>query len=147
MENQSEEQLSIIAETRAAVADRLTTPWWYHPALGLLLAGYIVAFSLGGTLVRAAGAALLIAGCLLLMNAYRRLTGVWISGFDAGRASRWAKAMGALAAVAMLMSWGIARWTELTWPLWVLFVATFAGTVLLGRRFDTALRAQLRAGA
>jgi hypothetical protein len=147
MENEGAEQLAIIAETRAAVADRLITPWWYHPALGLMLAGYTVGLSLGGTAVRFAAVALFLAGCGVLVTVYRRRTGVWISGFDAGRASRWAKALGALAGVALAASWSIAYWTDLTWPVWCLAAVAFAGAVLLGRRFDTALREQLRAGA
>jgi hypothetical protein len=146
MESQSGEQLAIIAEARAAVADRLTTPRWYHPILGLLLAGYIVALSLGSTVVKAVAVVLFVAACGALASTYRRLTGLWISGFHAGRAGRWAKALGALVAVATATSWSIAYWTELTWPVWCLAAVAFVSAVVLGRRFDTALRAQLRAG-
>jgi hypothetical protein len=37
--------------------------------------------------------------------------------------------------------------TGLRWPVWCLAVAGFAATIALSRRFDIALRAQLRAGA
>ncbi len=148
MENQHSDQLAIIAQARAAVADRLTTPWWYHPILGLLLAGYIVAVSLGSTAVKAIAIVLFLAACGALAGAYRRLTGIWISGLDArGRAARWARALGVLVAAAMVTSWSVSYWTELTWPVWCLAAVAFAGAVFLGRRFDTALRAQLRAGA
>ena len=146
MENQPAEQLALIAAARAAVADRLTTPWWYHPILGLLLAGYLVTLSLGGTVVRAVAVVLFVVALGVLASTYRRLTGVWVSGFDAGGASRWAKALGVLAALAIATSWSVVYWTELTWPVWCLAAVMFVSTVVLGRRFDTALRAELRAG-
>ena len=147
MENQEQDALAVIAQTRAAVADRLVTVWWYHPLLGLLLAGYVVGICLGSTLVRSITALVFVLGCLGLMQAYRRLTGIWISGFGAGRASRWAQALSALAIATMAAGWAVAFWTDLTWPVWALAAVAFAGTVVLGRQFDVALRAQLRAGA
>lgn len=147
MESHAAEQLAAISEARAAVADRLITPWWYHPVLGLLLAGYVVAMGLGASVVKMVAGLLFALGCVLLGNAYRRLTGVWVSGFDAGRASRWAFALGALIGVTALSAWALSAYTDLRWPVWALAAAGFAGTVFLGRRFDEALRAQLRATA
>jgi predicted Na+-dependent transporter len=145
MERQDMEQLSIITEARAAVADRLITPWWYHPILGLLLAGYLVGLSLGSNAVRVITAVLFAIGCGLLVRAYRHLTGVWVSGVDAGRPIRWARALAAVVLACFTASWGIAYWTELTWPVWCLAAVVFVSTVILGRRFDTAQREQLRA--
>jgi hypothetical protein len=146
MESKSDDPLAMITEARATVADRLTTPWWYHPILGLLLASYVVAVGLGSTLVKALAVVLLIAACGALASTYRRLTGVWISGFEAGRAGRWAKALGGLVGAVTVVAWIVASWTELSWPAWGLAAVAFVSTVVLGRRFDTALRAQLRAG-
>jgi hypothetical protein len=92
-------------------------------------------------------AALFGLACGALMEIYRRVTGVWISGYGAGRASRWAIALGTLMVAAMAASYSIVSWTELTWPVWCLAAVVLVATVVLGRRFDTALRAQLRAGA
>ena len=147
MENHDVDPMTVIAEARAAVADRLVTPWWYHPILGLLLAGYVVGLSFGGTLFRAITVVVFVLACFALMQAYRRLTGVWISGFEAGRASRWAQALSALAVVTLGAGWGIAYVSDLAWPVWVLAAVAFIGTIVLGRQFDIALRAQLRAGA
>ena len=150
MENESGAQqpdpLAMIAEARAAAADRLVTPWWYHPVLGLLVAGYVVAFSLGDTLVRSIALLVFLAGVTGLVRAYRRLTGVWLAGHEAGRASRWAYAMGATIGVLMVVSLVIAWTTSLTWPTWVIAAVVGVAMVVLGRRFDVALRAQLRAG-
>jgi hypothetical protein len=148
MENSvAAEQLAAVTDARAAVAGRLITPWWYHPILGLLLAGYVLGMGLGNTGVRLAAAVLFVAGGSALANAYRRLTGVWVSGLDAGRASRWAIGMGALVGVIAVTAWIIGASTELRWPVWSLAAVGLVGTVVLGRRFDSALRAQLRAAA
>jgi hypothetical protein len=147
MESNAAEQLADIHQARAAVADRLVTPWWYHPALGALLAGYVVGISVGGTGVKIASGVLFAAAVVALGDVYRRRTGVWVSGFDAGRASRWAIALGALIGAVVLTAWATTSYTDLRWPVWVLAVAGFAGTVVIGRRFDSALRAQLRAAA
>ena len=142
-----QDQLAMIAEARAAAADRLVTPWWYHPILGFLLAGYVVALSLGDTVVKVVALPVFLGGLGLLVHAYRRLTGVWISGFEAGPAGRWAYAMGGAIAVAMVGSLAISWTTSLAWPTWVLAGLLFAAVIVVGRRFDVALRAQLRAGA
>lgn len=129
---------------RAAAADRLVTPWWYHPALGILLGAYIVALVLGSSGVRLVAVAVFLVGLVGLMRAYKRLTGVWISGFDAGRASRWAYAMGAAVAVAIgLAFWGYSVF-DAAWPVVAAGVLAAVSVVVLGRRFDAELREQLR---
>ncbi|GGQ81056.1 hypothetical protein [Couchioplanes azureus] len=147
MESNAAQQLAAIADTRAAVADRLVTPFWYHPLLGLLVAGYIVGMSVGDTAVKLASGVLFSAGAAALAVAYRQRTGIWVSGLGAGRAGRWAIALGALIGVAAATAWATATYTDLRWPVWTLAVAGLVGTVVIGRRFDTALRAQLRAAA
>lgn len=147
MENDAAAQLAAIQEARSTLADRLVTPWWYHPALGLAAAGFIVGYGFGNVAVRLATAVLFILACLALMRAYKRLTGVWISGFDAGRASRWAKTTGALVGVTGIGAWAIGAYTDLDWLIWCAAGVAFVVTVVLGRRYDVALRAELRAGA
>ncbi|MFG1924699.1 hypothetical protein [Cryptosporangium sp. NPDC048952] len=141
------EQLAAINEGRAAAADRLVTPRWYHPVLGILVAGYTVAYSLGNTIVRLVGVLLFLAACVVLMRTYRNITGVWVSGHKAGRASRWAYAMGGLIGVGLAGGLAIGYFTDLRWPVWVIAAVLFVGTIVLGNRFDQAVRAQLRAGA
>lgn len=147
MESNAAEQLAAVSAARAAVAGRLVTPWWYHPALGLLLAGYVVAIGIGGTGIAIASGVLFALAVVALGNAYRQRTGVWVSGFDAGRASRWGVALGVLIGVVALTAWAVASYTDLRWPAWVLAGVGFVGAVVIGRRFDSELRAQLRAAA
>ena len=147
MENEIDDQLTIITDARAAVADRLVTPWWYHPILGLLLSAYVVALSFGSALVIAVSIVLFIGACGLLVSTYRRMTGLWVSGFDAtGRAGRWARALGIVVGVVTGGAWGIAYLTDLRWPVWSLAAVVLAAVVIIGRRFDLSLRAQLREG-
>ncbi|GAA3598169.1 hypothetical protein GCM10022419_096900 [Nonomuraea rosea] len=147
MESNGAESLSVIAEARAAVADRLITPWWYHPTYGLLLAGCVLACGFGGTAVKVGGVVLLLVGSGALTRVYRSLTGVWVSGFEAGPAGRWLAAMGGLTVLSVVAALGLGTLTGLRWPVWCLAVAGFAATIVLGRRFVTAVRAHLRAGA
>ncbi|MEU4690099.1 hypothetical protein [Actinoplanes sp. NPDC023714] len=147
MENDAAAQLAAITDARAAVADRLVTPWWYHPVLGLAAAGYVVGYSFGGTVVRLVTVVLFVGVAFALVSAYKRKTGVWVSGLNAGRASRWAIAMGVVLGVVAVAGLVVGMYTDLRWPVWCLAGVTFVATVLLGRRFDAALRAQLRAGA
>lgn len=96
--NQSDASQSLqdIADAQDAAASRLTTPAWYHPVLGLLVAGYIIGFTFGSRWVHIVVLIVFFAGLAALVQAYRRSTGMWISGFNAGRASLWAYALSAL---------------------------------------------------
>ncbi|TQS41889.1 hypothetical protein [Cryptosporangium phraense] len=145
MESNAAEQLTAIADARAAVADRLVTPWWYHPALGALVAFDVVMMSFGNIVLMCVGCVVFLALCVVLANAYRRMTGVWVSGFEAGRAGRWAGALGALVGVSLAASWVLGSYTDLRWVAWLIAAVDVVATIVLGRRFDAALRAQLRA--
>jgi hypothetical protein len=138
------EGLDEIHAGRAAAADRLVTPGWYHPALGILLGGYIIALVLGSPNVRLVAVAVFLVGLFGLMRAYKRLTGVWISGFDAGRASRWAYAMGAAVAIAIGLAFLGHAVFDAAWPVIVAAALAAASVIVLGNRFDNALREQLR---
>jgi len=144
LDNDPRAALESIAEARAAVADRLVTPWWYHPILGVLLGLYLVAVSYGGPALRVVAVAVLLAGLGLLTRAYRRLTGVWISGLEAGRASRWAWAMGGAIGVCMAAGFALAATGSPAWLVCGLGGVVAVAVVVFGRRFDTVLRAELR---
>lgn len=147
MESNGVEGLSLIAEARAALADRLINPWWYHPLLGLMIAGCVLALGLGGTALKVGGVVLALAGCAVLVTAYRRVTGVWVSGLEAGPAGRWLGALGGLTVLVAVAALAIGALTDLRWPVFCLAVLGFVATIALSRRFDIALRAHLRAGA
>lgn len=130
----------------SAAADRLVTPWWYHPILGLLVAGLMLAYGIGSRWVVLATLVIFFAGLTALVTAYRHQTGVWVSGFNAGGASRWAYALGALI-LACFAAALVARYVHHTaWSAWAAAVVAAVGTVLIGRRFDAALRERIRRG-
>ncbi|MEV4570406.1 hypothetical protein AB0K12_42200 [Nonomuraea sp. NPDC049419] len=139
--------MAAIASVRAALADRLVTPWWYHPGFAALLGGCVLALGLGDVFVKIGGFLLLIACSALLARAYRRLTGVWVSGFEAGPAGRWLGMLGVLTGLTFVGALAAGAVTGLQWLVWCLAVIELAGTLVLCRRFDAELRAGLRAGA
>jgi hypothetical protein len=144
MESDPARALDEVARSRARLADRLVTPWWYHPALGLMAGVLVATPAARSTAVTAAVLALYGVGVSLLVQAYRARTGVWVNGLRGGRASRWAVALGVVIAVAFLT--GITLDKALDWraaPL-AAGVVTGLATVLLGRQFDESLRRELR---
>ncbi|MDN3480138.1 hypothetical protein [Curtobacterium sp. APC 4022] len=138
--------LAAVDATRASVADRLVTPLWYHPVLGLLSGGYLVGYVLGDAFVRVVVLLVFFAGIIALVSAYRRLTGVWVSGLRAGSATWWAVAVGVFDMVAVLAAFVVHESTGLRWPVWVLAVVVALAMVVAGSRFDRRLRSELRRG-
>lgn len=141
---ETNDPLQDVVAARAAAADRLVTPWWYHPALGLMLAVYVVGLSLGGVVLDLVLLLLFLGGVLLLVRAYRRMTGVWVDGMSAGPARRWALAMGAVIFVVAVAATVVPRLSDTVWPTYVLAALLVPVTVVLGRRFDEAVRRGLR---
>lgn len=138
------EALTAIDDARAQAAARLVTPWWYHPVLGLLAAGMLLLVALASLPAMAVGLALYGAGIGILAGAYKAKTGVWTSGLKAGKASAWAYLLMAIYAACVLTALGFGRIGHVSWPAWVAAALMVVATVLIGRRFDAALRAQLR---
>jgi hypothetical protein len=140
----AEAALDLVSASRSDVADRLITPWWYHPVLGVLAAGPIATLAARSMIAFYVALALCMVGCALLMMIYRRMTGLWISGHSAGQASAWAFALSGAVVVAAGIGGAFAiglGWWPVPLALGVLLIPV---TVVLGRRFDTALRAGLR---
>jgi hypothetical protein len=85
-----EDALRMLAEVEAAgedLAKRAKAPLWYHPALGLLVGG-LCAVQAAPILGIYAYYAVCVAGAILLVRAYIKHTGLWVSGYRAGR-TRW----------------------------------------------------------
>ncbi len=144
MESRSaRESLDLVAGARAAAADRLVTPWWYHPILGLLAAQLVLGYGLGASAVRAVCLVVYVVGIGVLAQAYKRMTGVWVSGLRPGRARRSAITIGVLIAVTMMAAVVL---SHVAGAAWVVLAAAcaFAACVGLGRHYDAVLRAELR---
>ena len=80
--------LAALQAGRAAVADRAMQPWWYDVALGLLVFGLIASYAAHRTWVTAAALVVFLAGCAVLVSAYRQITGFWVSGLRPGPTQR-----------------------------------------------------------
>ncbi|THV37066.1 hypothetical protein [Glycomyces buryatensis] len=138
--------LDSVQQSRSDIADRLYTPWWYHPALGVLVGGLVAAVT-GGVHF----SVLLVvytAGLVGLVYTYRRVAGVWINGYEAGPKSRrslfrFVVVLLVIGIVGAAFSIGM----ELRWftPITGLVIAVY--TTVWGRQFDKVLRADLREAA
>lgn len=152
MENDNEqiraqEALDAITDTRAGLADRLVTPWYYHPALGLLMAGLALVYGLDAlrpSSLRFLFAFVVIVGCLGLAATYERMTGVSV-GKPVGARSTWMLALFAVGLVGPIV------WVIVAEPAQGVVVGVavflFVFTVVCGRAYDASLRADLRAGS
>jgi drug/metabolite transporter (DMT)-like permease len=137
--------LDAVRRAEAVAADRLTTPWWYHPALGALSAVLVLAYGSDRPWALPVGLVVFFAGVAALVSGYRRLTGMWISGLRAGRATRYAYALAVLLGACLLLAFVTGR-EGMTWPTWVAAATAFLGTIVIGWRFDAVLRAEIRSG-
>lgn len=120
--------LADVDAARRSVADRLITPWWYHPALGVILAAIMLVAALDlHNLVRLPVALAGAVGIGLLIGAYQRTTGLWVDLRNLGPTA-----------------------TDRALPAWLavlLAAVAVIATIVLGRRVDDAMRAEIRSGA
>ncbi|MEU6857370.1 hypothetical protein AB0B28_00635 [Glycomyces sp. NPDC046736] len=141
--------LAAVEQSRSEVADRLVTPWWYHPILGILVGGLSAVAGSGAGLAIVWGAVALFGiGIYLLATAYRRLTGVWVGGYEGGPRSRRSVMVATVVGVAIVGTGAVVGLgLDLWWPSTVAGVVVAVLTVVWGRRFDALLRADLRESA
>ena len=143
-----EDALRMLAEVEAANADmveRAKAPVWYHPALGLLTGGLC---AVQATPIPAALAyyAVFLVGLLLLVRSYTRRTGLWVSGYRAGRTRLVAVGLATITTGLMLLSaWLFHDRGERLAPL--VFGGLVAVAVTIGGFiWEAAFRADLRDG-
>lgn len=138
-------RLTQIADARAALAERLVAPWWYYPAAGVVVGGFVAQRALAGMwAVRVpVMLALLLAGGLWLPSAYREATGFSGSRPPDRRARLWTIAL-VLVGVALLHE-GLAVRADWGWvgPVLVGIVAVSVVIVVM-HRYNAAVRAALR---
>ena len=133
--------------SRKHLADRVVTPVWYHPVLGLgfaLLCMGCAYFDNSLIFWVLVPASILLS--VVVANIYKRATGVWINWRHADAATR---QVGYLFAVVVVIAVAVsALLGSLGHPLWALPVAGVAWvlTIVLGRAIDERLRAGIRAG-
>jgi hypothetical protein len=131
--------LAAIADQRRGAAERLVTPWWYHPALGLLVGGFVAARAFDSPLVQVLTLVVFFVALALLVQLYRRRTGVWITGYRRGAAGR---VTALLVAVYLAAIFG-AYLVEGVGAFLAAGAVIAAATVVLGHRFDAAVQEEL----
>lgn len=126
----------------ARLAERIVTPWWYHLSLGAIVAAIV-----GSQVLPMPGAMILlalgIAGLPVLTVTYRRRYGVSTEE-PAGAGSRRLLVVVLLVLAAAMTAALVIRATGVS-PWWGLVpaAAAFVATLVLGRRYDAALRSEI----
>lgn len=142
--------LADVAASRNSVADRLVTPWWYHPILGLCLAAIVLVNALDlHNVVKLVVALTAAVSMGILVGAYQRLTGLWVDTRNLGPTSRrWWLAYVVVIFVVVGVPF-LPAFTDQPLPTWLAIAFTavaFIATVVLGRRIDSAMREEIRTG-
>lgn len=137
-----------VAAARKRLADRIYTPWWYHPILGLLLGLLVV--QVGGVLERP-GIFLIpvpILGIIALGRIYRRLSGVDLYGSDSHDGGQRGRSLLAIYIYVLIVCFAavyvLSNHFGFEWTAGVLAALVAVGTIVVGRAYDGRLRAQLR---
>ncbi|TQJ31302.1 hypothetical protein [Microbacterium sp. SLBN-146] len=129
----------------ASLATRVVTPWWYHLTLGLVVATIVMSQTLPAPL----SIGLVVAGIVslpVITTTYTRRYGVSASSPVGPRTRRLLVTTLIVLAAGMVAALAI-RATEQSawWGLLPAGVVLFA-TIVLGRRYDAALRLELAGG-
>ena len=140
--SEARDTLSALDRDRTALSARIVTPWWYHPALGLITATLVFSQALPALLASVLVVAAIV--CIpVLVLAYRRAYGVTVTTPAGPRSTRMLFALMAVLVVALVTALLI-RIAEQP-AVWALLPATaaFALAVVLGRRYDRLYREDL----
>lgn len=134
--------LNRLSADRSRLADRVATPWWYHTALGVIVAIFVLAQVLSPP----RSISLVVLGIIaipMLTTAYSRRYGMSLTRPAGKRSGRMLVASVGVLALAMAGALVI-RLTQVSpWLVLPVAVGAFVATVVLGRRYDRALRMEL----
>lgn len=136
------EALAQLQVDGSRLAGQIVTPWWYHPVLGVIVAAFAGSPALSGTAsiwIVAIGIVLLP----VLTITYGRRYGVSTTQPAGPRSKRLLLAMLTVLILAMVSSLAIKLLAMSAWWGIVPAVLAFFATVVLGRRYDGVLRAEL----
>jgi hypothetical protein len=142
------EAARMLAEVEAANAElarRAVAPLWYHPALGLLMGGMVAVQGAPLPFIGVYYAAFGI-GLVLLIAAYRRRTGLWVSGYRPGRTRVVAFGLAATVALTLLGALWLQRTAGVAWALPLAGGVVAVITTVGGFVWEAAFRRDLREG-
>lgn len=139
---QAREALKSLNSDGAALSRRVVTPWWYHSALGLIVAGMI-----GSQVMPGVASTMVVALCVVaipvLTTTYSRRYGVTITQPAGPRSKRLLLMTLGVALVAVLGGVAIKLTGSSAWWIILPAVVAFVVTVILGRKYDDALRGEI----
>jgi hypothetical protein len=145
---EARDALAAVEQSRSDIADRLYTPWWYHPILGILVGALIAVAGFTFNPVYTGGALVAFSiGVFLLVLIYRRKAGVWADGTAGPRARRQAIIAGVVGGILALSSYALVLVVGTWWPAVTIGALLAVLTGVWGRHFDKVLRADLRGTA
>lgn len=143
------EALAAVGDTRRRLADRLTTPIWYYPLIGLTVAAICIALGMpSGTIERAQRLYILmgtiVVNTVVAPRLYRKKTGVWLHDAVGPRSKRLI-ILGAIPFAALIIA---AAGNYLLHGPWIVPVAlagvALIGATVFGRHYDNVVREELR---
>lgn len=140
--SEATEILNRLSADRSRLADRVATPWWYHTALGVIVAIFVLAQVLSPPL----SISLVVLGIIaipMLTTAYSRRYGMSLTQPAGKRSGRMLVASVGVLALAMAGALVIRLAQVSPWLVVPVAVGAFVATVVLGRRYDGALRMEL----
>lgn len=139
---QAQAALAGLDADRVKLAERVVTPWWYHPILGAILAAIVAGYALP-TGYQLFVVALGLVAMVLLVRAYSRRYGVAVTSSFGPRTRRLQIAVGVTAGSALAAAFVLnIAGAPAAWML-LPMVVVFVGIILIGRRYDEALRSEL----
>lgn len=139
--------LAVLDGDRAALADRVRQPGWYDPALGVLVGGFFATYSFSYPWATLAAVPVFGLGIWLLVRAYRRHTGLWVSGFHGSPSTKpLVRAWAALLAVVLVLGLVVEQVLGVRYAMVGAGVLIGVGAAVLSHRWTTAYQHDLRSG-
>ncbi|WP_126412798.1 hypothetical protein [Acidipropionibacterium jensenii] len=136
------ETLRQLQDDGSRLAARVVTPWWYHPALGAIVAAFVGSQVLpGSTAIWIVAVGIMLLPVLTIT--YNRRYGVSTTQPAGSRGKRLLLTLLAILILAMVSSLAIKFLAFSPWWGLIPAVSALLATVVLGRRYDDALRDEL----
>ncbi|WP_214401861.1 hypothetical protein [Pseudonocardia lacus] len=135
--------LSAIADVRTGLAERMASPRWFHPLLGVLTAQHVLVQGVDDRNWTLPSFLLLVGGATALVASARRSRGLLVACPRGPRS--WA-VMCLRVGVVFAGVWIAAVADDVTTTV-LAAVAVVLATIWLGRRYDAALRRELDVSA
>jgi hypothetical protein len=140
------DRLAILQATRGEVARRVASPWWYHPALGLLLGGLWAAISADPFWITPVAIGVFCVALSALVSTYKRITGTWTNGMRSGRTRKSIRAWLVGAYAVMGATFYLEEVEDINGAMAVGGVLLFLMMWAVGSWWDRLFAAELREG-